>query len=197
MPNERLIIEAKKIGNHSCPKDIDLLVKLMAELSESPVVVQLGAGSGTMTLTVLACQPKAQMYSVDNVEQMFNWEQAVIDNTKAEGSRTAILAGSVEAAEAWDGPKLDLLIVDADHTHEGVLADLRAWEPHLLPDAFVFVHDYDGSMAPLQYPGVATACHEFFSDEYLWKDGWSAVWGMGKYAAIAAAKTPPKRKPKK
>lgn len=163
---------------HACPADIDLLVKVMRKLPKNAVVIQLGAGSGTMTLAVLGARPKARMWSVDIDRQSLHWEKVAMDNCGFPSDRVGVLSKSVPAARRYDGPLIDLLIVDADHTYKGVLADLKAWKTHFKPDCWVFVHDYDGSCAPAQYPGVEKAAKKFFRVKYTFKAGWSAVWHL-------------------
>ena len=65
------------------------------------------------------------------------------------------------AAEWWTEP-LDYLYVDADHSYDGVLADLRAWVPHVKPGGLILGDDYGSDM----FPGVKEAW-----DEYEWSAG--------------------------
>ncbi len=55
-----------------------------------------------------------------------------------------IVATSVQAAADWDGPEIGLLVIDGEHRFDPVLADFRAWKPHLAPDATVAFDDYGG-----------------------------------------------------
>lgn len=63
-----------------------------------------------------------------------------------------IPASTQAAAERWHGP-IDFLYIDADHSHDGVLADLRAWVPHVRPGGVIAGDDYGHP----HFPGVATA----------------------------------------
>lgn len=58
---------------------------------------------------------------------------------------------SVEVAKTWTEP-VGLLYIDAVHTEAAVLADFRAWQPHLVPGAWVCFDDHNA-----RYPGVLTA----------------------------------------
>lgn len=42
----------------------------------------------------------------------------------------------------YEGPKVDLLFVDADHTRDAVLADFAAWWEHLADEAVIVFDDY-------------------------------------------------------
>jgi hypothetical protein len=58
--------------------------------------------------------------------------------------------------DATDGFKLglDLLFIDADHRYEAVRADLCAWMPKLIPNGWLFLHDWGWA------EGVKHAIHE-------------------------------------
>lgn len=68
-----------------------------------------------------------------------------------------IPATTVAAADAWAGPAIDLLYVDADHAYASVLADLHAWVPHVRSGGVILGDDY---ASPI-YPGVQQAWDDF------------------------------------
>jgi len=51
-----------------------------------------------------------------------------------------IVATSERVASGWAHP-VSLLWIDGDHEYDSVRRDLEVWEPHLLPDAVVALHD--------------------------------------------------------
>lgn len=61
-----------------------------------------------------------------------------------------------EAAKYWTEP-IDFLYIDADHSYEGVLADLQAWVPHVKKGGVVAGDDYNHP----RYPGVKRAWHDY------------------------------------
>ncbi len=67
-----------------------------------------------------------------------------------------IPATTLEAAKVWSEP-IDFLYIDADHSYEGVKADLEAWVPHVRPGGLILGDDYGSSI----YPGVKRAWDEF------------------------------------
>lgn len=70
--------------------------------------------------------------------------------------------GTVEAAERLPGEGFagcDFVFVDADHSYEGVLADLRAWWPLVRVGGAIAGHDHTRD-----WPGVEKACREFFGE---------------------------------
>lgn len=167
-----------------CADDLYLLVGLLSKLPERPRVVQLGAGSGTMGLAVLGARRDAVLWSFDIDAQALNWERQVFLNTNVgllhqasaghwELRYTPRVKDSAQAGYDWDGRPVDLLIVDADHSYDAVLKDVQAWHPHA---SLIFVHDYDGTKAPQQYPGVRKACDQLWlGNSPVAVGGWSAV----------------------
>lgn len=184
-----LIEEAKKVQNgHACPKDIDLLVKILEKLDESPTVVMLGAGE-VFTLTVFGARPKAVLYSIDKDPEPFNWETKSLENYEVVANHVQVLGDSVEVAKSYKGPKIDLLIIDSDHSLEGVTADIKAWSKHLNSTHYMFFHDYDANDAPYYYAGVKEACDKHFTKKPLLIDGWSAVFDSKKPVKKTVKKT--------
>lgn len=176
-----LIREAKKIKNgHACTEDIDLLVEVLGKLKDDLVIAMLGAGSN-FTLTIFGAKPKATLYTIDKDQSAHWWEEAALENCGVKNAKyIQILGNSVDVASMYKGPKVDLLIIDSNHTEKGVLSDLNAWGKHLTKDHCVFIHDYDAKKAPYFYPGVKKACDKFFSDGPILQEGWSAVFSSEK-----------------
>ena len=67
-----------------------------------------------------------------------------------------IPATTLEAAAAWTEP-IDWLYIDADHSYDGVRADLKAWERHVKPGGLILGDDYGHRL----FPGVRRAWDEF------------------------------------
>ncbi len=166
-----------------CREDLTLLVSVVRELPRRPWVVQLGAGSGTMGLAVMGARDDVSLWSIDFDQQALNWELEAFTNAQVElhmpGGHEIVRYypkwGDSETLgrDWWGNTEIDLLIVDADHSYDGVIEDLGAWRAH---SELIFVHDYDGTTAPEQYPSVRVACDEMWGETPpLYKAGWSAV----------------------
>jgi predicted O-methyltransferase YrrM len=83
---------------------------------------------------------------------------------------------STEVARRWQGPPLDLIFVDGDHSAAGCYADLRAWRPLLAPGGRMLGHDATPGggvrTALTQYAaetGVRFHLHEPPTAHYIWE----------------------------
>lgn len=76
-------------------------------------------------------------------------------------------APSVEAAAAFPDHHFDWIYLDADHSYEGVRADLEAWAPKLKPDGILWGHDYaqHDNAKRLNF-GVVPAVNEFLKSTH-------------------------------
>lgn len=69
-----------------------------------------------------------------------------------------IPARTLDAAAWWErAATIDYLYVDADHSYEGVCADLLAWVPHVKPGGLILGDDYGHRL----FPGVRQAWDEY------------------------------------
>ena len=95
---------------------------------------------------------------------------------------TLVESESKAASEQFPDHSFDLIFIDADHTYEGVLADLEAWYSKVRPGGIICGHDCEGrphnfpqrdfSTGALKgndwdnklkiHPGVIRAVDEFF-----------------------------------
>ncbi len=72
-----------------------------------------------------------------------------------------VILDTVEAAKTIKDKTLSLLYIDADHSFQGVMADLNAWVPKVMKGGVVALHDYEAT----QY-GVKKAVTEYCQDRY-------------------------------
>ena len=73
-----------------------------------------------------------------------------------------IPASTVDAAAAWVTP-IDYLYIDADHTYEGVSADLHAWVPKVRYGGLILGDDYGHRL----FPGVRMAWDDYEAETGL------------------------------
>lgn len=165
--------------NHACtyatPEEIYWLMgwaqKTYTPLERINHVVMIGAGPGVMAMALMEIESKYNARSI---------ELTVIDKVSTEYVRAHIgmlangafipavdyiTADSADTGKDWIGVhKLDLLIIDGDHSYEGVKRDLDAWLKHVKPNGLIFLHDYDADGTCFagveRYPGVKQAIEE-------------------------------------
>ena len=65
---------------------------------------------------------------------------------------------SHEIARRFDDASLDLVFIDADHSRESVLEDLKAWVSKVKEGGVIAGHDFGA----VHHPGVKEAVKEFF-----------------------------------
>lgn len=147
--------------------DIIMLVKMLLDVD--PMVVDLGAGSGTTALAVLQTNPSAFVTSIDISEDNLMWAVA---NLVGFGIDTqnykAILGDASKIPDDLEG--VNLLLHDADHSEKAVKKDLHAWlmAPYLYAGALIWVHDYlPMPGAQETYPGVKKVCDDLVERGFL------------------------------
>lgn len=143
---------------------------------------EIGVGTGPTTDALLTRFPDLQWLAIDywpadyplHYGGLIGQERQVEVRRKFEqkmakfGPRLVLLdKPSLEAAEQIEDGALDLVFIDADHTYEGCLADIKAWSPKVRPGGFITGHDFHRG----DFPGVVQAVEEsFFSNYELHQD---------------------------
>ena len=83
---------------------------------------------------------------------------------------------SVEVANSWTGPQLDIVFIDGDHSEGGCYNDIVAWRQHMKPDGRMFGHDaapWGGVRTALERykaeAGIDYIIHEPPIGHYIWE----------------------------
>ena len=71
---------------------------------------------------------------------------------------------SLQAATMYDAASLDFVFLDADHSYEGVSADIAAWTPKVKRGGIIAGHDFCH-----YFPGVIRAVLERFPQVNVWR----------------------------
>jgi len=163
----------RNIPGETPDQDIEFMLQFVHILSDDAVIVELGALVGRTTVALAeACHgTNRRIYTVDNFRP---------DHTKRGGwitpSRADLIANlaaaevdtlvevikgdSAETGRDWEGPPVDFLIIDADHSYEAVKADLTAWLPNIGKNGIIGLHDFANSYTP----GVERAAREILGN---------------------------------
>jgi predicted O-methyltransferase YrrM len=87
-------------------------------------------------------------------------EEAYTYNVSQIGNKIkTIVSLTDEAAQYFEDGSVDVLFVDAGHSREAVLNDLKAWYPKMKNNSIMAGHDWTS------WPGVKEAFLEFFKRE--------------------------------
>lgn len=79
------------------------------------------------------------------------------------GRATIMAMTSLEAAANVPDASLDLVFLDADHSYEGVKADIAAWLPKVKAGGWIGGHDYANTDPRFRF-GVTEAVDEWAAD---------------------------------
>lgn len=167
--------------------ELPALKELAASLPPDPLVINIGAGSGTSGLAFLETRPDLRLVTIDIQEDSspFGCLYAERDVVRRAGLQDAfgvrwwqihedskIIGQAWSAQDVWGSP--DLIFVDGEHSYEGCKGDIEAWLPHVKPGGLLVVHDYrkanippttDGPH-PKDWPGVDRAVDELLLEKY-------------------------------
>ncbi len=148
-----LTIDGTKVYSNQAA--LDELGALAAKVAKTKAIVEVGVFRGG-SARVLAENARGHVYGIDTwglegayasgsesprkygIANMREAERhcAGLDNL------SLIRAFSTDAARDYDGPKVGLWYLDAEHTYAAVLADFAAWEPHFGKGCVVAFDDY-------------------------------------------------------
>lgn len=135
-------------------------------------MAELGVFRGDTFFSLLDRHPDLQIVGVDTwewgerdgddgsrsyrVSPLHLFEADIKRDIRKYGNRAQIIKGrTVEAAKAYPDGHFDLVFIDADHTYEGVRADIEAWWPKT---KFLTGHDID---MPSVKRAVADECRDY------------------------------------
>lgn len=128
---------------------------LASRLMPGQRVVEIGAFLGRSTTYIASALPVGvEFYTIDLwkpdlpaesgppavTEETFEQFQ---NNIAAWKDKVFVQRGdSKEIGRLWDKGLIDLCIIDADHSYEGVKKDIMVWLPHITPGGRMCFHDY-------------------------------------------------------
>src|SRR5574341_154170 len=123
--------------------ELEYLTNLSRELSEGRSFVMIGAGPGVMALALMEGQNNnpSDLHIIDIDENRLHYTHKHLEGAEISLETVHLHhSDSYEYGLAWEAP-IDLLIVDGDHSYEGVTKDIIAWLPHVKSGGYVFFHD--------------------------------------------------------
>lgn len=146
----------------------NLLDELTRLADDAQVIVEVGSWLGHSALA-MARGTTGRVYCVDHwrgsvggtglVDDPLEHYAHFLDCIRADAAGAHIVplfGDSVMIAGLFERRQIGLLYIDGDHSHEAVMADLRAWAHHVRPGGIVCGDDYSE---------VKRALNEFFKDQ--------------------------------
>lgn len=140
------------------PYEAMYLMCLSRSLPPGAIIVNLGAGAGTSGLALsephisaseLNYLPasSAQIITVDVSQESplggLTNEKNAFRNVGWEAEYPVqVLNDSKEIGNTWNG-NVDLVFIDGDHSFDGVIGDIKAWQKNIIPGGLMVFHDYD------------------------------------------------------
>lgn len=158
---------------------------------------EIGVKSGGTTIRLLRRIPELRMVAVDLWEPQEHDQQGPDPNNPksyaghgwdhdrsekrfrtrgkqfVKEGRLQIIKGNSRSQEVLDqvpDGSLDFVFIDADHTKDGCLQDIRNWRPKVRPGGMISGHD-------VNWPGVAEAVRTEVPQYQIWPQDW--VWFGG------------------
>lgn len=123
--------------------EIQYLNKLGRELENGSVVVMLGVGPALMCLALLETAPEGVwFYGADHDPTVIHYAYQHVAAAKLPQVIIFEHKDTVAASYQALDDSVDLLLVDGDHSYEGVRRDIEAWWPKVRVGGTVLFHDY-------------------------------------------------------
>lgn len=144
-----------------------------ASLGLTGTFVEVGVATGTYMDEILKSWPfdyvgVDRWKHVPNYDDSANVDQeeqekrytACLNATKQYGRRATVLRmDSVNAASTFADKSLSVVYIDAEHTFDAVLRDIKAWAPKIQPGGLLCGHDYyNCETPPFSVRAAVAAC---------------------------------------
>lgn len=107
-----------------------LMAPYLSELSSNSILVEIGTGCG-LSSTRLREMTEAVIYTIDPYPFLVDCPGVIYFRMPSE-----------EAAAKWTSGNIDFLIVDGDHTFNGIVTDIQCWLPKLSSNGIIVFDDY-------------------------------------------------------
>jgi len=129
------------------------VLELAATENPQGVVAEIGVAGGHFTKQILATWPTcSRLFAIDcwgpfdgnhltSEDQEQRFKQVTVDFSRY-SNVTIVRQYSHAAAKARPNNSIDFIYLDADHSHEATLLDLRSWFPKLKKKGIMAGHDY-------------------------------------------------------
>lgn len=140
------------------------IIHRITDKTKKTVMAEVGVWRGVMISKLLPFLPNLEWYGVDtwappesgssyassgaeiaekpSEEFMSAFHEVVRIVSPYKGRVHIVHMDSVLAAQSFQDATFDIVFIDADHSYEGCLRDIRAWLPKVKPGGLICGHDY-------------------------------------------------------
>lgn len=145
--------------------ELDWLRGVASILPPDGLAIILGAGPGVMLAALKDGNPSLHVFMVDNDTCDYAMQHMTEFGPEYQQDVYGMIGDSSAIGTRYTGRAADILIIDADHSEEGVTRDIVCWLGHVKEFGYIFVHDYDAIGTWFeqqeQYPGVKIAAERY------------------------------------
>jgi hypothetical protein len=148
--------------------EVAAIQALAAELPLDAIVVKIGAGAGTDTIAILEITEDIILFSVDILAgespATTNEHLRLIENGYDQSGCVVRIWGDSKVCGLRWPISVDFLLIDGDHSEEGLAGDIKTWFRHVKSGGFISFHDYDEP----KWPAVKETVDKYMKgQEYL------------------------------
>jgi predicted O-methyltransferase YrrM len=143
-------IERTGVEYYCQVSDVELIKKIVRELPDNPVCINIGAGMGTSALAMLEARQDSTVYSIDKDIDSISYERNIIRDAELEFRYNGILNLSQLVGVKWVEYSADFVFVDGGHTYEECYDDALVWYKALKYNGIMAFHDYESRIKVLE-----------------------------------------------
>ena len=166
-------LDFETLGHDTPGIDLQILGEIArraAEYGGRDKLLEIGSFAGLSTSFISDLRAFRKIYCVDTwqgnqSDSLGKWDRDFLLGTFLKNmggevfdSIVPLIGTSQFWSKNWQWGKFNFIWVDGDHTHEGVLADIKGWWPHLCENGTMAGHDWG------VFPGVQWAVESFFGN---------------------------------
>jgi predicted O-methyltransferase YrrM len=139
-------IENTGIEYYCQVSDVELIKKIVKELPDSPLCINIGAGMGTSALSMLEARQDSTVISVDIDDCPY--EKMVMEETGYCNTDRYwfFKQDSKVFGLNWEREAVDFVFIDGGHRYEECTEDALVWYETLKPNGIMAFHDYESPM---------------------------------------------------
>jgi cephalosporin hydroxylase len=112
---------------------------------------------GVPELMTPGLDPSGLDYEKDGPDCLYDSYLKNLKDCGVDDIVTSLRLSSEDASKTFDDDSVDFIFIDANHTYESVMNDLKCWYKKIKPGKIISGHDYD-------WDGVRTAVNDFFGE---------------------------------